>query len=220
MNEWRKFLLAFLRYRTIQAVRLHTKQSHPVIIRMSRLIRKIAAQDVLGIFSGTVEVDETYIGAQWRNRKWSVRKHGTKKGRGTFKQPVFGIYERNRKIVKTFLIQNVQKKTLMNIIQANVMPPSTVYSDGYQAYENVKRYGYAHESVDHEQNEYGRGEVNTNSMESFWGLLKRRLKITGGIRVERLHEYVAEETWRFNHRNLTEKEKIERFINLLKKIGG
>ena len=108
----------------------------------------------------------------------------------------------------------------MNIIQANVMPPSTVYSDGYQAYENVKRYGYAHESVDHEQNEYGRGEVNTNSMESFWGLLKRRLKITGGIRVERLHEYVAEETWRFNHRNLTEKEKIERFINLLKKIGG
>ncbi len=219
-TEWRKFLRAFLRYRTVQAVRLHTHQSHPLVIKMSRIVRMCMAHDVPNMLSGTVEVDETYIGPQWRNRRWKIRKHGTKKGRGTFKQAVFGIYERKRMIAKTFLVPNVQKKTLLGLIQMHVEKGSIVYSDGYQAYQHASKFGYTHDWVDHDQNEFGRDEVHTNGMEGFWGILKRRLKITGGIRMSRLHEYVAEETWRYNYRKLSEKEKIDRLINILKKFGG
>ncbi len=52
-------------------------------------------------------------------------------------------------------------------------------------------------------------------MEGFWGVLKRRLKTTGGIRRERLHLYVAEEVWRYNQRKLTEEQQIERLLTLL-----
>src|SRR5690606_29608090 len=97
---WRRFIRAALRYRTIAAIRLHTKQSHPVIIAMYGRLRDVMATDVPDMLTGTIEVDETYIGPQWRNRPWSVRKHGMKKGRGTSKQAVFGMVERDRGVVR------------------------------------------------------------------------------------------------------------------------
>lgn len=219
-KEWRRFLVAFLRYRTVLSVCQHTHISHPVVIKMARIVRRAMAADVPISFSGIVEVDETYVGPQWRNRRWSIRKHGTKKGRGTTKQAVFGIYERDRGIVKTFLVPNVQKRTLLTLIRSHVERGSTIYSDGYQAYQHAPRYGYKHDWVDHDQNEYGRGEVHSNGMEGFWGILKRRLKVTGGIRMVRLQEYAAEETWRYNHRLYSEKEKVDRLIDFLKRVGG
>jgi len=33
--------------------------------------------------------------------------------------------------------------------------------------------GYKHETVKHSQNDYVRGEIHTNNIESFWSLLKR-----------------------------------------------
>jgi hypothetical protein len=51
--------------------------------------------DVPEIFSGTVEVIETYLGGQWKNKQRSVRFQGSNRGRGTKKQPVFGILCRN-----------------------------------------------------------------------------------------------------------------------------
>ena len=52
-------------------------------------------KDVPEIFSGTVEVDETYLGGQWKNKRKTIRDKGSKRGRGTKKQPVFGILCRN-----------------------------------------------------------------------------------------------------------------------------
>ena len=178
------------------------------------------AADVPQVFAGIVEVDETYIGAQWRNRSWSVRKHGTKKGRGTTKQAIFGIHERARGIVRAFFVVNVRNETLLPLIRKHVVPGSTVYSDAYQLYQNVVKYGYRHSFVDHKQHEYARGPVHSNGMEGFWGVLKRRLKTTGGIRMTRLPLYLAEEVWRYNFRRLPEKEKIERLLDLLKRVGG
>lgn len=183
-------------------------------------LRAVMAHDVPETLSGTVEVDETYIGPQWRNRPWSVRKHGTKKGRGTSKQPVFGIYERDGGIVRAFLVPDVKRRTILPIIIQTVSHGSTIYSDAYQLYQETPKYGYRHAFVDHNQNEFGRGDVHSNGMEGFWGVLKRRLKTTGGIRRDRLHLFVAEEVWRYNHRKLSETEKTERLLGLLKQIGG
>jgi transposase-like protein len=187
---------------------------------MSGVLRQVMAQDVPVLLSGVVEVDETYIGAQWRNRPWSVRKHGTKKGRGTSKQAIFGIHERTRGVVRAFFVPNVRSGTLLPLIRKHVAPGSTIYSDAYQLYQNVVKDGYRHAFVDHARHEYARGPVNSNGMEGFWGVLKRRLKTTGGIRLSRLPHYVAEEVWRYNFRSLSETEKVERLLDLLQKVGG
>lgn len=178
------------------------------------------ATDVPDVLSGIVEVDETYIGPQWRNRPWSIRKLGTKKGRGTSKQPVFGILERDRGIVRAFLVPNVKKRTILPIIIKTVAHGSTIYSDAYQLYQETPKHGYLHAYVDHNKNEYGRGKVHSNGMEGFWGVLKRRLKTTGGVRRSRLHAYVAEEVWRYNNRKILETEKVKRLLDILKQIGG
>jgi hypothetical protein len=39
-------------------------------------------QDVPEIFLGTVEVDETYLGGQWKNKRKMIRDKGPKRGRG------------------------------------------------------------------------------------------------------------------------------------------
>jgi len=216
-RAWRRFLRAFLRYRTVAAIALHTHQSHPVILKMSAHARIVMARDMPKMLSSIVEVDETYIGPQWRNRPWRVRKHGTKKGRGTSKQAVFGMLERTRGVALTFFVDNVRTPTLMALMKKHIALGSTVYSDAYQLYRNLPKAGYGHDFVDHKQHEYARGVVHSNSMEGFWGILKRRLKTTGGIRRERLPAYVAEETWRYNQRRLTETQKVERLLDLLKK---
>ena len=210
-----------LRYRTAEAVGLHAKHAKRVILKVLRMIREVMAEDVPEVLSGIVEVDETYIAGMWHNKPWSVRKRGTKKGRGTSKQAVFGIRERRRGVVRAFLVPDAKKKTLMPLIKATVESGSTIYSDAYQLYQETVKEGYKHDFVDHHKHEYGRGEVHSNGMEGFWGFLKRRLKVTGGIRRSRLYLYVAEEVWRYNNRSLTEEVRIERlYVRLLDKFGG
>lgn len=219
-GTWKRFIIAALRYRTTAGIRLHLHRSRPVILAMYGRLREVMSRDVPEVLSGTVEVDETYIGPQWRNLPWSIRKRGTKRGRGTSKQPVFGIIERNRGVVRAFLVPNVQKRTLLPIIMRHVTKGTLICSDAYQLYQETVHVGYRHAFVDHKKHEYARGGVHSNTMEGFWGLLKRRLKTTGGIRISRLHLYVAEEVWRYNNRKLSETEKTERLLGLLRQIGG
>jgi len=49
-------------------------------------------------FQALVEVNETYIGAQWNNKRHRAKAGGRKRGRGRCKSPVFGILGRDRKV--------------------------------------------------------------------------------------------------------------------------
>lgn len=60
-------------------------------------------KDIPEVFSGTVEVDETYIGGQWKNKRHSAKAGGSKRGRGTCKTPVFGILCRAVKLRRSLL---------------------------------------------------------------------------------------------------------------------
>jgi hypothetical protein len=48
-------------------------------------------RDIPEVFEGESEVDETYLGGQGKNKRKVQRFQGTKRGRGTSKQLVFGI---------------------------------------------------------------------------------------------------------------------------------
>lgn len=159
-------------------------------------------------------MDETYVGGQWRNQPWHIRRRGTKRGHGTSKQAIFGIYHRASKTVAVSLVPNLQRRTMLPLIERQVVRRSTVYTDGYGIYIPLRRW-YRHQSVNHAAHEYVRGRVHTNGIESFWGYLKRRLKTTGGIRTTRLALFVAEEVWRFNHRSLSAAEQTDRLVTLL-----
>jgi len=65
------------------------------VLRALTIIRRALIRDVPEIFSETVEVDEIYLGGQWKNKRKIIRDAGTKQGRGTKRKLVFGILCRN-----------------------------------------------------------------------------------------------------------------------------
>lgn len=159
--------------------------------RMGFQIRKLMEQP-LKKFGGVIEADETYIGGKRR----IVR------GRGALgKTPVFGLQNR-QKAVYTVVVPNVRANTLLGIIDERVKRKSTLMTDKFASYRRVAEHGYIHETVDHGAHEYVRGNVHTNSIEGFWGQLKRSLDGTyHQVSPRHLQKYLDEHAWRWNRRH-------------------
>jgi hypothetical protein len=94
-DEWRVIIHLFLMEQSSNSISEQTGFDKQRVMRALTRIRLVMIKDVPNIFSGTVEVDETYLGGQWKNKRKTIRDQGTKRGRGTKKQPVFGILCRN-----------------------------------------------------------------------------------------------------------------------------
>jgi len=193
------------------------------LLKILTLFRIEMIKDIPDIFSGTVEVDETYLGGQWKNKKLNVKKKAltqgktSKRGRGTSKQPAFGILCRNG-TVWAELVSGVEAVDLQPRIEKQVKKGSTVCSDTWRGYTGIARKGYVHRLVNHSQNEYSDMRGNhINGLEGFWGYLKRKLSAKGGIRREKLHLYLGEYVWRYNHRKLTFKEREKLLFKLISK---
>jgi hypothetical protein len=156
--------------------------------RMAKQIRALMVQgnDML---SGTVEVDETYMGG--------YKKHGFG-GKG--KTPIIGMVERDGK-VKAFRVGDRQTHTVLNRVRNNIARGSHIMSDKFGVYKKTKMLGYEHSAVNHWAKEYVRGKVHTNTIEGFWGQLKRSIDGTYHVVSKKyLQSYVNEFAFRYNHR--------------------
>ena len=214
-DEWKQIIQLFLMEQNSNSIIERTRFERRRVFRALTKIRIVLAKDVPEIFSGTVEVDETYVGGQWKNKRKSIRDHGTKRGRGTKKQPVFGILCRNGQVWAE-VVDDVEADTLQPLIARKVSTGSTICSDTWKAYTGIAARGYVHRLVNHGERQYSDGKGNhINGLEGFWGFLKRKLASKGGITKQKLPLYLAEYIWRYNHRNDSDKIKMRRILLLL-----
>ena len=67
------------------------------------------------------------------------------------------------------------KKALWPIIQANILPQTTIMSYGWMSYRKLPSLGYNHEWVDHSKDfcQPGNPTVNTNIVEGLWRVIER-----------------------------------------------
>jgi transposase-like protein len=180
-----------------------TQKSAWHMLQRIRLAMRVGSIEKL---AGHVEVDETFIGGKARNmhRGDRARKiHGTG---GSGKVAVMGLLERHGE-VRTMVVPNVKRKSLHSEVSKHVEAGSMVYSDALRSYDRLAD-EFIHNVINHAE-EYVRGNIHTNGIESFWSLLKRGLNGTY-ISVEPFHlfRYLDEQSFRFNKRKLTDGERF------------
>lgn len=151
-----------------------------------------------GQIGGVVEADETFVGGKERNR------HDSKKlrlGRGIVgKAVVFGARSRDGE-VRAEVIPGTDKDSIAQAVGNNVSCGSRLYTDEHPSYDAAE--GYLHDSVNHGFDEYVRGDVHTNSIESVWALLKRGHYGTfHQWSKKHLKRYIDEFVFRLNAKNL------------------
>lgn len=185
---------------------------------MVMCLRQTMEKDIPKILFEPVEMDETYIGGQRKNKRLHIRRIQAKRGHGTDKLPIVGLFSRaTGQVYVEVLERKLDVKKIFEIIETFVPIHSKIYTDGFKMYRGLPAHGYIHEYVDHDGGELVREDAHTNNIEGFWGILKRKLSCIGGMRRANLHLFVAEIVWKFNYRRRTLAEQEERLMEI---IGG
>lgn len=152
--------------------------------------------------TGTVEADETYIGAR--------RRRGAKRGRpgaGSHKTPVVSLIERGGK-VRSQVIEQVTSSNLKAMLREHVDPSATLMTDEYVIYKKPGKEFAGHETVNHAQDEYVRGHAHVNTAEGYFSLLKRGINgVYHHVGKQHLNQYLGEFDFRYNTRTLTDGQR-------------
>ena len=187
---------------------LHTYRAAWFLAHRIRLAMK---EDPLASkLEGIVEVDEAYIGGKPRKgkRDQSGDLIVNKRGRGTKKVPVVVLVERGGNI-KTRVVEHVNADILKAAIRESVEKTAAIHTDESSCYTGIgQEFAGGHQTVNHSQGEYARGNVNSNTAESFFALLKRGVHGTfHHISKKHLPKYCDEFSFRWDERKVTDGER-------------
>jgi hypothetical protein len=160
------------------------------------------------MLSGTVEMDETYVGGKQTGKGVQYDKNQ--------KEVVIGIRQRGGDL-RFFHAEDAKSGTLAKYIKENVSTDvEVIVTDELTGYPSAMIeagiHGRKHKTVNHKAKEYVRGDVYTNTVESAFSLLKRG--IIGSwhkISAKHLQAYLNEMTFRFDRR-----KRSDLFIDTLR----
>lgn len=157
--------------------------------------------------SGTVEVDETFVGGKGR-LKTRYQRH----------TPVVALVERNGD-VHTRVVSSVTQKNLGACMAECVDAGAIVNTDDAGVYRKfVSKKFKRHDVVNHSKEEYARpnadgSTAHVNTAESFFSLLKRGVYGSWHhVSREHLPKYAQEFAFRWSHRKVTDGERTVKAI--------
>lgn len=156
----------------------------------------------LGGTGKVVEADETYFGKTETGRMSPQRKGRpyTKRKVPFNQRPIVALIERGGN-VRSFHVPVATQIAVQDIVKQNIARESRLHTDESRLYNNMDKHFASHETVKHTAYEYVRGDVTTNTIESYFSIFKRGMRGTYQHCAEKhLHRYLAEFDFRHNNR--------------------
>jgi transposase-like protein len=178
-----------------------------------RIREAMKLEPMAGMLKGEIEADETYVGAEMhRYPKRGTPNRGPRRGT---KKPVVALVERGGR-VHCQPVESTNTKTLREEFFYLADRESTLFTDESRLYTVLGReFKGGHHFTKHSNHEYVRRTPNgdvlvtTNTVESFFALLKRaHYGIFHQLSKKHLHRYCTEFGFRWNHRGVTDGERM------------
>jgi transposase-like protein len=149
-----------------------------------------------------VEADETYFGKPDIPIATKVSgkpfRHARKSHRNL--RPIIALVERGGE-VRSFHVPSAHMGEVVGIVRKNIAKESRLHTDESPLYKRVGTEFSAHETVKHVEKEYARGDVTTNTVESYFSVFKRGMRgVYQHCKEKHLHRYLAEFDFRYNYR--------------------
>lgn len=165
---------------------------------------RCAMQDQSYILEGIIQSDSTYVGGKPRKPNQQVKGSKNKRGKGTKKEQIIGYVEQkpNGRVVVKHVKKDLETLELLSLLKRNIkLDKSILVTDEGKEYTKefdkiIQRYMVKHHK---EFSHYG---VNTNTIESFWAIIKRGIMGQYHHLSKRyLPFYISEFAYRYNNRN-------------------
>jgi len=192
-----------------------TGVSYKWALFMCHRIRHAMTQDGKGKLKGEVEADEAYIGGRFRRKNRHARKP---KFNQWDKTPVLGIVQRGGEL-RAKPVKRITGGNVRHFVKSNVDESATFCTDDLRLYREIGRgFKGGHIAVEHQIFEYvrypraGSGTTvvgHTNTLESFWSHLKRKLDgVHHSVSERHLGRYVDEAVFNWNTRGIGDGERL------------
>jgi transposase-like protein len=166
----------------------------------------------MGSGGGAVEVDETFFG---------MAELPTGKQGSAAMNKVLSLVDRTSGEARSFVITDLMYNTIGPILRENIAREARLMTDEATYYRKANLDFPLHESVNHGREEWARGDVSTNTVEGFYGIMKRGLRgIYQHVGSQHLHRYVAEFDFRYTNRLANGVDDQERFERAIPGIVG
>ena len=167
------------------------------------------------LLSGTVEIDETFVGGIVGNMSKKRRAALRTENGGTIqnKTMVVGMLQRGGELRLTAMGRETGSHVLQPLVRNNIDRKANLITDSSLNYEGLSKQYLSHEVVNHSNQEYVREDnksIHTNSIEGAFGLLKRSIiGIYHHVTPKHLGRYCDETAFRYNTRKVTDPQRFD-----------
>jgi transposase len=174
--------------------------------RMFNKIRRMLVDDDDSPLSGDVEIDESAWGGKVKASARSRAETSTQRRQEAMakvknRPTIFAMVERGGR-VRVRVLPSRSKAEIYRAIQENISPDATVYTDEWAMYDALGDNFAAHYKIRHQDGVYARGHVHTQTVEGFFGNVKRGLSgVQHNVSRRWLELYVSEFAFKYNHRD-------------------
>jgi transposase-like protein len=182
---------------------------------MMHRIRESLKDNHPDLLTGFVEIDETYLSRKFASEYVGLTPEQVEGMRGEFspkkynKGAAMALQQREGKIIVKAFDDKKSAEAAKEMVTQYVSKDATLYTDESMIYRKSLK-DYTRETVNHSKEEWVRGNVHINNVESFWSVMKRGIYgIYHQVSHKHLQAYCDEFSYRFNSRKLNDGERFE-----------